>query len=146
MSTRCYVQRISDFLETLLIERLHIPLLLPSPQVGAYPSSTSKVGSIGIQIRHRITSHGFALNVTDDVKFWFDQIIACGSPDIKATSIESELRRLDKAPIPRLEVGDIVPLAVFVLGQVFKREMKSLNDSPGHSELAGLIRRFGRDG
>lgn len=112
MPTRQYVEAIAAFLEKLVMERYQIPLQIPPPHVGIYPSSTTKVASIGIQIRHRITSHGFALNVTDDVKYWFDQIIACGAPDIKATSIESELRKLGKEPFKRFEVEDVVPEAV----------------------------------
>ena len=142
MSTREYVQAVSDFLEMLIAERLGIPLLLPPPQVGAFPSATSKIGSIGIQIRHRITSHGFSLNVTDEVKYWFDQIIACGSPDIKATSIESELRRLHRASSPKLEVIDIVPMAIEVFGHILGREMKPLEQSE-QTELLETVRRLG---
>lgn len=139
MSTREYVGGIATFLEKLLVEKLRIPLLLPPPHVGAYPSATTKIASIGIQIRHRITSHGFALNVTDDVKFWFDKIIACGSPDIKATSIESELRRLARAPTPRKDVIDVLAPTTAVFGDVFKRKMVPLEKS-AHSELQHLVK------
>lgn len=151
LSTRCYVQRISDFLERLLIDKFDVPLLLPPPQVGAYPTSTSKVGSIGIQIRRRVTSHGFSLNVAAETRYWFDQIIACGSPDVKATSIEAELRRLGKYPpgwIQRtsegsadkadLHVKDTIPLAIQQMQEAFKKEFKPLMDSQD-AELRKLI-------
>lgn len=142
LSTRCYVQRISDFLERLLIDKLDVPLLLPPPHVGAYPSATSKVGSIGIQIRKRITSHGFSLNVTDDVRYWFDQIIACGDASIKATSIEKELEKLGRPAKPRLEVDIVVPLAIQQLAQVFKRDFEPLQTS-NEEELKAIIANFG---
>lgn len=123
MSTRQYVEAIASCLEKLVMEKYQIPLQIPPPHVGIYPSSTTKIASIGIQIRHRITSHGFALNVTDDVKYWFDQIIACGAPDIKATSIESELRKSGKAPSRRYEVEDVVPSTIAQLEQTFKRDI-----------------------
>lgn len=122
----------------LLEKKLSIPLLKPSPHVGAYPTANTKIASIGIQIRHRITSHGFALNVTDDVKYWFDQIIACGNPDIKATSVESELVRLQKAPAARKEVYDVVPLAVDAFAKVFKRKMRPVTAATD-SELMQVI-------
>lgn len=138
MPTRQYVEAIAAFLEKLVMERYQIPLQIPPPHVGIYPSSTTKVASIGIQIRHRITSHGFALNVTDDVKYWFDQIIACGAPDMKATSIESELRKLGKEPFKRFEVEDVVPEAVAQFEETFQRELKPV-DSAKHAELYRIL-------
>ena len=135
----------------MLIDKFDVPLLLPPPQVGAYPTSTSKVGSIGIQIRRRVTSHGFSLNVTAETRYWFDQIIACGSPDVKATSIEAELRRLGKYPpswMQRtveggadkadLHVKDTIPLAVQQMQEIFKKDFKPLMDSQD-AELRKLI-------
>lgn len=138
MPTRQYVETIATFLEKLVMDKYGIPLQLPPPHVGIYPSSTTKIASIGIQIRHRITSHGFALNVTDDVKYWFDQIIACGAPDIKATSIESELRKSGKLPPKRYEVEDIVPTAVAQFQETFQRELEPV-DSTKHSELYRIL-------
>lgn len=127
MPTRQYVEAISDFLEKLVRDQYGIPLMIPPPHVGTYPSATTKIASIGIQIRHRITSHGFALNVTDEVKYWFDQIIACGSPDIKATSIESELRRLGKLSSESIDVQRVVPNAARQFGDVLRRDMQLLS-------------------
>ncbi len=50
----------------------------------------SKMGSIGISIRHGITFHGFALNVNPAMDP-FSWINPCGMNDIKMTSIEKEL-------------------------------------------------------
>lgn len=138
MSTRQYVEAIASCLEKLVMDKYEIPLQIPPPHVGIYPSSTTKIASIGIQIRHRITSHGFALNVTDDVKYWFDQIIACGAPDIKATSIESELRKLGKAPSRRYEVEDVVPKTIAQLEETFQREIKPVKED-AHPELYHIL-------
>lgn len=32
--------------------------------------------------------HGFALNVTNEPLTWFNQIVACGLADVRATSLE----------------------------------------------------------
>lgn len=138
MSTRQYVEAITSFLQRLVMEDFKIPLQLPPPYVGIYPTRTAKIASIGIQVRHRVTSHGFALNVTDDVKYWFDQIIACGAPEVKATSIESELQRLNKSPSPRYEVADVVPHTVKMLQQTFRRDLKPV-DVAANAELHRLL-------
>lgn len=45
---------------------------------------------MGIHIRHRLTSHGFSINVTPEPLAWFDLIEACGLPSsISATSLSS---------------------------------------------------------
>lgn len=42
-----------------------------------------------MQVRHGLTSHGFAINITNEPLKWFDQVIACGLTDVKAASVES---------------------------------------------------------
>lgn len=50
-----------------------------------------KIGSIGIAVRHGITYHGFALNVTNTLKP-FDWIHPCGLKNVGVTSIRNECR------------------------------------------------------
>lgn len=51
-----------------------------------------KIASIGVGVRHRITMHGFALNVCGDLAP-FDQIVPCGIANVMMTSIERETGR-----------------------------------------------------
>lgn len=51
-----------------------------------------KIASIGVGVRHWITMHGFALNVTGDLSP-FGRIIPCGIAEVEMTSMEREASR-----------------------------------------------------
>ena len=52
----------------------------------------SKIAAIGVKVSRGVTTHGFALNVDPDLSY-FDHIIACGMPEVAATSVSKELGR-----------------------------------------------------
>lgn len=54
------------------------------------PGVDRKIASIGVGVRRWVTYHGFALNVTVDLRE-FDVIVPCGLADVEMTSVAREL-------------------------------------------------------
>jgi lipoyl(octanoyl) transferase len=75
-----------------------------------------KLGAIGVHISRWVTSHGFAYNMSTDLRY-FDLIVPCGITGRKATSLEKILGR----EVTRKEV---VHPVVRNFGEVFGLEMR----------------------
>lgn len=50
----------------------------------------AKLAAVGVRVAGGVTSHGFALNVENDLS-WFDAVLPCGIGDAAVTSLESLL-------------------------------------------------------
>ncbi|MGA2831695.1 MAG: lipoyl(octanoyl) transferase LipB [Terracidiphilus sp.] len=83
---------------------------LPGPSGG----TERKIGAIGIHVARGITSHGFAFNVTTELKD-FALIVPCGIPDHAVTSLALEAQKPEE--LPALEA--IAHAAARQFGQVF---------------------------
>ena len=80
-----------------------------------------KIAAIGIHVSQAVTSHGFALNVTTDLRD-FDLIVPCGITDRTVTSLELESRH---TPPPTLAQASNAVAANF--GRVFHRQILAAN-------------------
>lgn len=79
-----------------------------------------KIASIGIHVRHWVTTHGFALNVLNNLAA-FDVIVPCGIQDVTMTSVAKEFERQGRQA-PSLE--NVASAVVVAMGQVFDVEPK----------------------
>jgi lipoyl(octanoyl) transferase len=77
-----------------------------------------KIAAIGIHVARGITSHGFAFNVTTDLRD-FELIVPCGIPDHAVTSLKLEVE--NQAALPSLEA--IAHQAARSFGLVFAEQV-----------------------
>ncbi len=86
------------------------------------PAGTEKLAALGVHLSRWVTSHGFAYNVSTDLRY-FDLIVPCGLAGKRATSLERVLGRA-------VRTEEVAPLLVESFGEVFGREMHvvSLHD------------------
>jgi lipoyl(octanoyl) transferase len=59
---------------------------------GVWVSGERKLAAIGVRVRRGVTTHGLALNVNTDLR-WFSEMIPCGIPGKEVTSLQRELGR-----------------------------------------------------
>ncbi len=69
-----------------------------------------KLAAIGVHLSRWVTSHGFAYNVSTDLRY-FDLIVPCGISGKRATSLEKLLGR-------RVEMKDAAPRVTARLGEI----------------------------
>ena len=81
------------------------------------PKLERKLAAIGVHVSQGVTSHGFALNVTTDLRD-FDWIIPCGITDRGVTSLELEAD--GRLPVT---MENAVHSAAHNFGHVFQRQV-----------------------
>ncbi|HYA97114.1 MAG TPA: lipoyl(octanoyl) transferase LipB [Methylomirabilota bacterium] len=85
-----------------------------SPRGGA--AKDEKLAAIGVHLSRWVTSHGFAYNVSTDLRY-FELIVPCGIADRRPTSLEKVLDR----PVALTEVS---PRIARHLGDVFGLDIR----------------------
>jgi len=59
---------------------------------GVWVEGERKLAAIGVRVRRGVTTHGLALNVNTELR-WFDEMIPCGIRDKEVTSLAREVGR-----------------------------------------------------
>lgn len=96
-----------------------------------------KIGAIGIHVSRGITSHGFAFNVTTDLRD-FQLINPCGITDKPVTSLDREVP--EDVTLPALE--EIAHQAARQFGQVYGEQVLAVESATALREQAAHTRAF----
>jgi lipoyl(octanoyl) transferase len=104
---------------------------VPSPQhseeTGLHVSSTKKIGSIGVHVSRGVTTHGFAINVNNDLQP-FGWIVPCGIESCRMTSLTRELGAEQELDAFATTVRDR-------FGEIYEREPREVP----RDELAAVL-------
>jgi len=104
-----------------------------------------KIGAIGIHVAKGITSHGFALNVTTDLRD-FALIVPCGIPDHAVTSLAQEMERETARPGELPDLETVAHQAARQFGQVFDQHVLAVESLEAlRAQAAEVAREFPAD-
>ena len=115
---REYICKMQKMIQSYL-SSAHNLTHVPSDHTGVFLNPATKIASIGVQVRHRLTTHGFAMNVAQEPLAWFDRVVACGLADVKAGCIALATEK-------QVQVHDVVEGMVDAFSQSYGREVKKL--------------------
>ena len=87
------------------------------PDAGSVRPKKRKLAAIGVHLSRWVTSHGFAYNVSTDLRY-FDLIVPCGIAGKRATSLEKLLGR-------RVEMKEVAPRIAAHLGELFGLDLRA---------------------
>jgi lipoate-protein ligase B len=96
--------------------------------VDTAPDVEEKLAAIGVHLSRWVTSHGFAYNVSTDLRY-FDLIVPCGIPGKRATSLERLLNH-------GIRLDEVKPKLAAHFGEIFEREMVSMPYREFEAKLA----------
>jgi len=119
--------------EQALIDALGI-LGLPAernPGLTGVWTSGRKIASIGVHARDWVTWHGFALNVTTDLRY-FDLMVPCGIQAVTMTSLDREL------PETGVTVDGVADIVAAAFARVFELEAISSSGIAARADLSGV--------
>ena len=82
--------------------------------VGGRPPEGRKIGSIGVHVNRGVTTHGFAVNVNNDLQP-FEWVVPCGIEGVRMTSLTRELRA-------EQDLGAYMDAVAERFGEIYGRE------------------------
>jgi lipoyl(octanoyl) transferase len=97
------------------------------------PAGAEKLAALGVHLSRWVTSHGFAYNVSTDLRY-FDLIVPCGITDRRATSLERALGR-------NVNQTEAAWALVRHFGEVFERKMIPVSRETFEARLSHIVQR-----
>jgi lipoyl(octanoyl) transferase len=90
-----------------------------------------KICAMGIKCSRWVTSHGLALNVNTDLKY-FQNIVPCGIADRGVTSLSAEMDR-------DVEISDVAPVIIGHMARLFDVAIRQFSGEPAYEYLRGRL-------
>ncbi|EFA84130.1 hypothetical protein PPL_03203 [Heterostelium album PN500] len=124
LGLRDYVHRLQDsILDTC--SKFDVPCSTSSENIGVWRGN-KKIAALGVHHQRYVTSHGFALNCTTDLK-WFDHIIPCGLKNKGVTSFMHEKGTVGQTN-PEPSVETVVEAYRDSFSKIFNVQLKPLHE------------------
>jgi lipoyl(octanoyl) transferase len=98
--------------------------------VGGRPPEGRKIGSIGVHVNRGITTHGFAVNVNNDLQP-FEWIVPCGIEGVRMTSLTRERGAPE-------DMGAYMDSVTARFGEIYQREPTTVEASSLAERVEGL--------
>jgi lipoyl(octanoyl) transferase len=121
MSLKPYHDDVHDFIrrmERMIIESLAAHGIAAGPVeglTGVWTSERRKIASIGVHVNRGITTHGFAINVNNDLQP-FEWIIPCGIDHCQMSSVTRELGAMQ-------DMDAFMDVVADCFGRVYERRL-----------------------
>jgi lipoyl(octanoyl) transferase len=96
---------------------------------GVWTPERRKIGSIGVHVSRGVTTHGFALNVNNDLQP-FEWIVPCGIDHCQMTSVARESRR-------EQDMREVEERTCAEFGRAYDRELVTV--PAGHIDEIGAV-------
>jgi lipoyl(octanoyl) transferase len=87
---------------------------------GVWTAERRKIGSIGIHVSRGVTTHGFAVNVANDLQP-FEWIVPCGIDDCRMSSVTRELKE-------RVDVDEFADRVSDQFERIYARRVVEVED------------------
>jgi lipoyl(octanoyl) transferase len=154
MSLRPYRDDIHDYIRrmeqviTRSLARYGIEASLREGLTGVWTAEARKIASIGVHVNRGVTTHGFAVNVSNDLQP-FEWIVPCGIDHCRMSSVTRETRHAQ-------DLGAFMDVVCHEFALVYERSAFEIGGerleavlgesprparSPGHELLAGGLSR-----
>ncbi|KAI8084700.1 mitochondrial putative lipoyltransferase 2 [Halteromyces radiatus] len=113
LSVRCYVSRLE---KTIIDTCASFGIQANTTEnTGVWVGQDHKIAALGVHLQRYVSSHGVALNCDVDLN-WYKQIVPCGLPDKKVTSLSDQLNR-------QVSVSETVPVLIRSFETLFSKQL-----------------------